>query len=89
MAEPIRLNYFGMATIRQSGERFDAAVTLFTEGSEPAFGHYDFDAPESLEDGPALIRFPGAIEVDIIVAVADRDRGGFKVTSGFRDVQGT
>ena len=83
VAEPILLSYFGIATIRQSDHRFDAAVTLFVEGSEPAFGHY-YDAPEGLENGPALLRLPGATEADIIVAVADLDQAGSRspVASG-------
>ena len=88
MAGPILLSYFGVATIRQGGQRFDAAVTLFNEGSEPGFGHYQ-DAPEGLENGPALLRLPGADEADIVIGVADSDRGGFRVTSAFRDISGT
>jgi hypothetical protein len=90
MTDEIRLMYLGGATIRQGDRRFDANVTLFGEGATPVsfFGHYEH-APEGLERGTALIRFPDATEADAVLAVVDEERGGFRLTSGFRDLQRT
>jgi hypothetical protein len=76
---------------------FEATATLFAEGPRPTesfFGHYDGAspdtyyeaAPDGVESGAALIRFSDGSEADAMLAAVDSDRGGFRLTSGLRDL---
>jgi hypothetical protein len=63
--------------------------TLFAEGPPPAesfFGHCEGVTPDGVESGAALIRFSDGSEADAILAAVDSDRGGFRLTSGLRDL---
>ena len=72
---------------------------LFAQGPPPAesfLGHYEgvtpdsyYDAaPDGVESGAALIRFSDGSEANAILAAVDSDRGGFRLTSGLRDLSG-
>jgi hypothetical protein len=89
MTDEIRLVFLGGATIYQGDRKFDADTTLFAEGPQPAesfFGHYDGAIPDGVESGAALIRFSDGSEADALLAAVDTDRGGFRLTSGLRDL---
>ena len=89
MTDEIRLAFLGGATIYQGDHKFEATATLFAEGPPPAesfFGHYEGVTPDGVESGAALIRFSDGSEADAILAAVDSDRGGFRLTSGLRDL---
>jgi hypothetical protein len=89
MTDEIRLAFLGGATIYQGDHKFEATATLFAEGPAPAesfFGHYEGVTPDGVESGAALIRFSDGSEADAILAAVDSDRGGFRLTSGLRDL---
>jgi hypothetical protein len=97
MTDEIRLAFLGGATIYQGDHKFEATATLFADGPQPAesfFGHYDGATPDSyyeaapdgVESGAALIRFSDGSEADAMLAAVDPDRGGFRLTSGLRDL---
>ena len=93
----LRLTFLGGATIYQGDHKFDAMATLYAEGPAPAesfFGHYEGATPHPLyeptpggvESGAAVIRFSDGSEADAILAAVDPDKGGFRLTSGLRDL---
>jgi hypothetical protein len=97
MTHEIRLAFLGGATIYQGDHKFEATATLFAEGPQPAesfFGHYhgatpdsyNEAAPDGVESGAALIRFSDGSEADAMLAAVGSDRGGFRLTSGPRDL---
>jgi hypothetical protein len=97
MTDEIRLAFLGGATIYQGDHKFEASATLFAEGPQPAesfFGHYDGATPHGyyesssvgVESGAALIRFSDGSEADAVLGAVDSHRGGFRLTSGLRDL---
>jgi hypothetical protein len=89
LATDVRLAFLGVVTIYQGERKFAAEATLFAEGDAPAdsfFGHYTSAIPDGVESGPALIRFSEGSEAHAVLAAVDADRGGFRLTSGLRDL---
>jgi hypothetical protein len=89
MPDELRLAFLGGVAIYQGDHKFEATATLFAEGPQPAeafFGHYDGATPDGVEGGAALIRFSDGSEADAILAAVDSDKGGFRLTSGLRDL---
>ena len=89
MSDALRLAFLGGATIYQGEHKFEATATLFAEGRQPAdsfFGHYDGANPDGIQSGAALIRFSDGSEADAMLVAVDADKGGFRLTSGLRDL---